>query len=340
MDKKRNLTPLYLLINIVILVAIIILNPELKNIDDVLLLVDYRWVIMSIGFMLIFWFLDAIIISYIIGLALDRKIGFFNTFTINMIGRYYSSLIPLGGGQTAQIVYLAKWDIPPGTSSSMLMMKYWVHQAALAIYAIFTFFIKGSVIKEYRSYMFWAAIVGFCINIIGPFLLYILSSKEGLLKGIVVGIIDFLKKKGIVKEEEKFSEKIIKFVDDYSRAVHFINKNIRELSLPLLLSFFQVAVFYSIPYLIYRGCGLSRAGIVDMMLTNIFLHFAVCFIPTPGAAGASEGGFFSLFSLYFPEDLMLVAMLFWRLISFYLTVMVGGIMVFVERFRIKKRQER
>ena len=67
MDKKRNLTPLYLLINIVILVAIIILNPELKNIDDVLLLVDYRWVIMSIGFMLIFWFLDAIIISYIIG---------------------------------------------------------------------------------------------------------------------------------------------------------------------------------------------------------------------------------------------------------------------------------
>ena len=101
-----------------------------------------------------------------------------------------------------------------------------------------------------------------------------------------------------------------------------------------------MAVFYSIPYLLYRGCGLSRAGIVDMMLTNIFLHFAVCFIPTPGAAGASEGGFFSLFSLYFSEDLMLVAMLFWRLISFYLTVMVGGIMVFVERFRIKKRQER
>ena len=50
-----------------------------------------------------FWFLDTIIISYIIGIALDRDMGFLNTFTINMIGRYYSSLIPLGGGQAAQI---------------------------------------------------------------------------------------------------------------------------------------------------------------------------------------------------------------------------------------------
>ena len=34
MEKKRNFTPLYLLINIGILAAIILLNPELKNIDE------------------------------------------------------------------------------------------------------------------------------------------------------------------------------------------------------------------------------------------------------------------------------------------------------------------
>lgn len=339
MDKKRNLTPLYLLINILILALIILLNPELKNIDDILSLIDYKWVILSIGFMFIFWFFDTVIISYIMDLTLNKKIGFFNTFTINMIGRYYLSLIPLGGGQTAQIVYLTKWNISPGTSSSMLMIKYWVHQMALAIYAIFAFLLKGSAIKIHRSYMFWAAIFGFAVNIMGPFLLYLLSSKEGLLHKIVIGIINFLKNKGIVKKEEKFSRKIIDFIDDYSRAVKFTNDNIKGLKWPLILSFFQVAVFYSIPYLIYKGCSLSKAGIIDMMLTNIFLHFAVCFVPTPGAAGASEGGFFSLFSLYFPEDLILVAMIFWRFISFYLTVIIGGAMVFIEKFREKNRKK-
>ena len=192
------------------------------------------------------------------------------------------------------------------------------------------------MIKEYRSYMFWAAVVGVFINIVGPFILYLLSSKEGLLNRIVTGTIDFLKGKGIVKREGKFSGKLIKFVDDYSQAVTFINDNIRKLRLPLILSFIQIAVFYSVPYLIYRGCGLSEFGIIDIMLTNVFLHFAVCFVPTPGAAGASEGGFFSLFSLFFPKDRMLVAMLFWRANKLCLTILVGGTMVFVERFRIKR----
>ena len=75
MEKKRNFTPLYLLINIGILAAIILLNPELKNIDEVLLLIDYRWVIMSIGFMVVFGFRYYHNL-HIIGIALDRDMGF------------------------------------------------------------------------------------------------------------------------------------------------------------------------------------------------------------------------------------------------------------------------
>lgn len=335
MEKKRNLTPLYLLINLGILIAIVVINPELKNIDEVLVTMDYKWVTISVGFMIIFWLLDTIIVSYIMNLAISKNMGFFDMFTFNMIGRYYASLVPLGGGQAAQIVYLSKRDIPPGKSSSMLMMKFWIHQTALAVYAIFTFLFKGNMIKQQRPYIFWAGIFGFCINIIGPLILYILSSKEGLINNIMSGIVNFFRSRGKGNKTNKLGDKAIKFANDYSKAVDFINKNIKELKLPLILSFFQIAVFYAIPYLIYRGCGLSEAGLIDIMLTNVFLHFAVCFIPTPGAAGASEGGFLSLFSLYFPKDLMLVAMLFWRLISFYLTLTVGGAMVFAEQLRAK-----
>lgn len=337
MARKRNLTPLYLLINVGILIAVIIFNPEIKNIDQVLRKMDYQWIVISVGFMVIFWLLDTIITRRIMKLTLGSNMEFLDIFTINLIGRYYASLVPLGGGQAAQIVYLSKRGIPPGKSSSILMMKFWVYQTALAVYAILMFMLKGGMIKEYRPYMFGAGIFGFLVNIVGPLILYILSSKEGLINSIVEKTIDFFRSRGREEKKVRVAERATEFAEDYSKAVELINENMRGLRAPLVLSLIQVGVFYALPYLIYRGCGLSEAGVVDIMLTNVFLHFAVCFVPTPGAAGATEGGFFSLFSLYFPKDSILIAMLFWRFISFYLTLVVGGTMIFMEKLREKSK---
>ena len=47
------------------------------------------------------------------------------------------------------------------------------------------------------------------------------------------------------------------------------------------------------------------------------------FIPTPGSGLGAEGGFYLLFQSIFKEETMNMAILFWRLYTFYLPILVG-----------------
>jgi uncharacterized membrane protein YbhN (UPF0104 family) len=51
------------------------------------------------------------------------------------------------------------------------------------------------------------------------------------------------------------------------------------------------------------------------------------FIPTPGASGVAEVGFAALFSPVCPGELLSIYMLLWRFFTFYLGVIIGGIIV-------------
>ena len=47
------------------------------------------------------------------------------------------------------------------------------------------------------------------------------------------------------------------------------------------------------------------------------------FVPLPGASGGAEISFITFFRLFFPENMVSMSTLFWRLITFYLPIIVG-----------------
>ena len=66
------------------------------------------------------------------------------------------------------------------------------------------------------------------------------------------------------------------------------------------------------------------------------MYATVSGIPSPGAVGVSEGAFVSIFKTIFGENIINGAMLLNRGVSFYLFVLICGIIVIVNTFKAKR----
>ncbi len=75
-----------------------------------------------------------------------------------------------------------------------------------------------------------------------------------------------------------------------------------------------------------RGIGLSPP-VLQTMITQIILSYLLLFAPTPGASGIAEGGGFLLFKPLCPEHLLGIFIVLWRFFSYYLLVILGGILL-------------
>ena len=86
----------------------------------------------------------------------------------------------------------------------------------------------------------------------------------------------------------------------------------------------QLTAFFLIPLCIFYAFGLGKADVLLMICAGAFVLNFTSFIPLPGAAAGAEIGFHTIFSIFFPTHILSVAILFWRLLTFYLPICVGG----------------
>ena len=62
-------------------------------------------------------------------------------------------------------------------------------------------------------------------------------------------------------------------------------------------------------------------------------------VPTPGAAGASEGGYMMVYRGLFGRHLTM-SMLVWRLATYYLTLLIGYLFVVADRMKPKRQMKK
>ena len=94
-----------------------------------------------------------------------------------------------------------------------------------------------------------------------------------------------------------------------------------------LTTIIQFLFYHSIPYLIYLSFGLNEYGLITFIFMEAVLYISVSSLPFPGAIGISEGGFLTMFKMFFPTSILSSAMLISRGVSFYLFVIITGIII-------------
>ncbi len=327
MDKKKYAILFYVAINIVIIAVIGLLDPNLKDIGRAFKALKPYWVAGAATCMLMFWAMDALILRYSLA-AIFKPWHFKGCMEVALIGQYYNAVTPFAsGGQPAQVYYMSRFGIPAGYSTSVLIIKYLIYQVVLSAFCAIAFIFRADLIFSYPLVVVWISLIGFVINAGGVFLIYFLSLSRGFTRKIVLSVLNFFHRVRIVKDLEKWKVRMEEAVEDFHGSLCMFRGNYKGMALAAVLTAMQLIFYFSVTFFIYRAFDLKDSAWVDMIFVQSFLYLAVSYFPAPGAMGASEGGFYLFFQRFFPGHLIFAAMVLWRFMTYYLNIIVGGLVI-------------
>ncbi|MFO7154414.1 MAG: lysylphosphatidylglycerol synthase transmembrane domain-containing protein [Caldicoprobacter oshimai] len=327
MDKKKYAILFYIAVNIIIIAVIGLLDPNLKDIGRAFNTLKLHWLAGAAACMLMFWVMDALILRYSLAAIFEPR-RFKGCMEVALIGQYYNAVTPFAsGGQPAQVYYMSRFGIPAGYSTSALIIKYLVYQVVLSIFCAIAFIFKASLIFSYPFVVVWISLIGFVINAGAVFFIYSLSLNRGFIRKIVLSVLKFFHRVRIVRDLEKWKARMEAAVEDFHRSLCMFRGNYKGMALMAVMTAMQLIFYFSVTFFIYRAFGLKDSAWMDMIFVQSFLYLAVSYFPAPGAMGASEGGFYLFFQRFFPGHLIFVAMLLWRFMTYYLNIIVGGLVI-------------
>jgi uncharacterized membrane protein YbhN (UPF0104 family) len=127
-------------------------------------------------------------------------------------------------------------------------------------------------------------------------------------------------------------------VDDVHEGFRvYIRRGKRAYAIAQLLTFGFFCSRFAVAYFILLGLGLPTAPrtfvtvgppIVQVVLIQALLNFALYLSPTPGASGIAEAGSNALMSPWVSGVYELPYLVLWRILALFLCMFVGGIYVF------------
>lgn len=339
MSKKKILSLTYILLTVTVIVIFAFMDHQMKNVWKTIEKLNINWLICGFIFIICFWLMDSIILKYSV-MSMYKKISLLKSIKIALIGQYYNAITPFSsGGQPIQAYYLVKDGIPIGFASSILTMKFLAYQTVLSFFCLIAMLLKSQIVIVNGLQIFWFSLIGFIVHIAAIFLVVLLIVN----KTFVVRIVNLLLRLGakfkFIRHLEKTKESVKKHLDDFMKSAVFMARNPVKLLSLCLLTLCQLIFYFGITYFIYRSIGLRQHTIVDIIAIQSFLYLAVSLFPTPGGAGASEGGFYIFFSLIFPKEVLFISMLLWRLITYYSNIIIGGIFVLVDSVSSFRKSE-
>lgn len=331
--NKRYVTLIYAALNILAVCIIGYFDPYIRNIGDAFYQIKVPWLLCGAACILLYWVFDAFILDYSLASIYSAE-SFIKCLKISIIGQYYNALTPFAsGGQPFQVFYLMKIGVPVGFATSSLIIKFLVYQIVLSIYCIVAFIFKADFITTHSQVALWTSIIGFIINAGAVLLIYFASKSENLVRKVTFKVFRILRKIRLIKNIERAEARLLTHIEDFHRSTCLIQGNYRAILIMCFLTFIQLGLFFSITFFIYKSFGLDRATWLDIILVQALLYLAVSFVPTPGSTGATEVGFIFFFQLFFHKRIIFVAMLLWRIISYYMNIVAGGIIILGDGIR-------
>lgn len=284
------------------------------------------WILAAIGLMVVYWVFESLGLH----LAVSRFVPTQNpgdTFCATMIGQFFNCITPFSsGGQPMQAWYLVKKGVSLSFASCSLLIKFIVYQFVLTIYSALTLLLCFKSFAGRISSIGWLIFVGFGVNLLVITGLLCLGFLRRPTEKVLYGSVSLLKKVKLISEQaaSKAKERIQKELMEFYEGFAQIRQDIGGILAMSALTAVQLTAFFLIPLCIFYAFGLGKADVLLMICAGAFVLNFTSFIPLPGAAAGAEIGFHTIFSIFFPTHILSVAILFWRLLTFYLPICVGG----------------
>lgn len=326
MSKKAKIVnSILVILSIIILVTYISLIDGPDKIIHVFLSANHIFICLGVAFMILYWYLEGHVTNKAVSLY-GSKLSFKQSAKNCMIGQFFNNITPSStGGQPMQVYYMSKCGISVGSSSGGLLIRFIIYQISLTIISIIVLIFKYNEFSSHVQSFSILMIFGFILNTSITLILLLIGFNKTIASLIMKAILILGNKVKIIKNFKKTYRKLKMEVDRFSGVFKEISYHKKDLIIMLGFTCLQLIVFFSI------NVTIAAAFYININLSNIFtiIAGAACvqmsssFIPLPGAAGGAELAYYLLYSSVFPNKNISAAVLLWRLLTFYLPIIVG-----------------
>ncbi|NLW59992.1 MAG: flippase-like domain-containing protein [Firmicutes bacterium] len=279
-------------------------------------------------------------IAYLLG----EHLSLFDTLRINLATIFSGNITPLYSGSVPTQVYLLhQQGLSIGKASAIVTIRVTFTSLLVSIGGpLLLFIFRGKLLNEIGL----ASLAGFLNYIIlgalifaGVLLLLLLRPTKGTFL-----IRRFFRMKLVQKilgpaRAETYCQKLLSEGEEFRACLSTLST---DKTIPLLfvilLTFCSWVSTLLIAPAVMMAFGVNIHGkIFRILLLECVIYFLLSFVPIPGGSGVAEIGFFSLFAIYLPKHLQAISVTIWRLLSYYLNTLVGGV-CFLRLFTAKQEK--
>ena len=322
---KKN-TILLLIITIVVLY--IVLKDDLNEIVKAFKMIDIKFILIA----LVFYFFSIAAKGYVNYKITNnkKKVSLMEAIKHNMIAQFFNGITPFStGGQPMEIYMLTEHDISLANATSQTIQSFIFYQIALVICGVF------AVIYNFIFHIFpkvkmlqHLVIIGFIINIAVAIGLLLISSSKGIAKKISNVTIKIAKKFKKEVDEEEIRSKF----NDFYECGKALRKRKNLFVVGITLNIVSLLCLYSVPlFILYSMGDFSSLTMVDTITSSAYVYLIGAFVPIPGGSGGIEYGFTQFYGNFIPLAKISAVLLLWRFITYYLGMIIGGLMFDLEK---------
>ncbi len=338
-SKDKKFTIFNILLILAIGIGLFIYMFAVDGMDNIVLVlqsVNYYWVMAGLVCMVLSWISEAMCLHIPIKKLYPEQ-TLKNSIRIMMIGQLFNNITPFcSGGQPMQAYYMHKDGKRVSDAFSIFSMKFVISQTALVIFTLVVTVFQWNYFKSLMDNFFVLAVVGFLVNILAIVFIFIIGMNHKLALMIVTPILKLLGKIHILKNVEEKIEHLSKSFENFNSQFNQMRKEKKVVIQMFIAATIQSLFYYAITYMVYRAFGNSGVSLFTIIPAQAFLLMLMTFIPTPGSGGGAEGGFLLIFNSIFREGTINISILFWRMYTFYLPIIIGALFL----IPLKKRRGR
>lgn len=334
--KHKKLNGAILIIAFLAVLGYVLYTDGPENLANMFRAIHPLWMGCAVLMMVLYWLLEGGILHGVVRAFYPSQL-FRSSFRTSMLGQLFNCLTPFAsGGQPVQAYDMVKSGVPLGVAGSALMIKFILYQISLTLYsaAVLIFYWKPFSMRV--SGFGWLVFVGFAVNALVMLGLLAVCFLRRATRALTVWIVRLGARLRLVKEPDSVTAYLDEELERFHGTFTAIRKHKMRMVQQLLLCFVQLTTFFLIPYFILLAFGIRELSPVMVVAAQAFVVMISSFVPLPGAAGGAEFSFHTFFEPFFPAGLSVnPAMLLWRLITFYLPILVG--MIFMAAGRQKEK---
>lgn len=335
--NRRN----WLVLILMMLIGIGIIGYSLRTVNIRLLVQEFNtlnwwWMLMAFLCICLYLGLEGVVVKVFMH---DRHRDFTwkDALRLPPIEQLFNGITPFStGGQPAQLVAMLQSGVDGGMASSVLLMKFVVFQAMIVINFVISLVIGFHYIEEKLHALAILVLLGFLIHlavIVGLLMvMYWYRFTKRAMNFLIRPVAIFVKP----ARYEKMRIRLNEMVDSFYQESLKMKSEYRMMGYVCVVTLLQLFFYYMIPYFILLALGLHHINFVMVLSLHVLIFMIISLFPIPGGAGGAEYSFSVLFASFVQSNTKLVlAMILWRLITYYFGMIAGMIALVIKPDRVR-----